>query len=182
MKAYKFSLAFFLICFTSLLLGCSESINPEEQTKKLFALLQKHDLDKCVTMTYFYHAKLTKLQEEPQFKHQEIINKIRSEIRDAYFNEHQNNGIVYVFSFPCRWEILETKPLAQEFPDGQTYNFYRVFTVVKYNSDKESPDSVPLLIKEGGFNYKVKEIILHCDFEATTGFYLGWGAEKHVPW
>lgn len=182
MRPRKMAPGLLLLLINFILLSCGDKVNPQEQAKILLTSLQHNNIDTCVDMTYAYQAKLAKLQDEPKFKHQELTAKYRHDIKEEFFNEHKHDSIVYVFSFPCQWKILETKTIPQETPDGQSYSLFRIFVAVNYTSDNQSPDSVPLLAKESSFKYKVKEIILHLDFETTTGLYLGWGTDKHVPW
>lgn len=174
-----------LLWINILLLSCSGGIVPQEQAKKLLTLLQNDNIDKCTEMVYVYQVNMQKIKTQPQFKQSELIINNLIEVKDKFFNERAINSIVYLFRFPCQWQILETKQMTQESSGIQfstPTTFYRVFALLKYNSMAESPDSVPLLFKEGGFSYKIKEVILHCDFEKNTGLYLGWGLEQHTPW
>jgi hypothetical protein len=182
MRLGKIAKGVFLTLLTMLLLSCSDTIDPVEQAKQFFTYLQSKDIDKCLQMSYAYQTQIAKLRDEPQFKQKELYSKVRHNIKEELFNEYKNDSIVYVFSFPCQWNILETKEMTVDTPDSPYSSMYRVFVVVKYTSDNQSPESVPLFNKEGTYNYKLKEIILHCDFEAATGLYLGWGTDKHIPW
>ena len=185
MKPIKLAKMLILLWCNIFLLSCGGGIVPEEQAKIFLTLLQRNNIDKCAEMVYFYQENLQKINKEPQFKKSELFAKNSNEIRNKYLNDSRTDSIVFIFKFPCQWQILETKHLMQE----PTYlqfaiplEFYSVFVLVKYNIISESPNSVPLLVKEGGFNYKVKEVFLHCDFEKSTGLYLGWGLDKHSPW
>jgi hypothetical protein len=173
-----------ILLLNFLLLSCGDSVVPEEQAKKFLTLLQNNDIDKCVEMVYAFQANLAKLQNEPDFRKNELIIKNRNEIKEEFLNEHKIESIVYIFRFPCHWQVLEAKQVTEEIPGVpfSATSLYRVFAVVKYNSMGESPESVPLFVKKGGFKYKIKEIILHCDFETKTGLYLGWGLDEHTPW
>jgi hypothetical protein len=174
-----------LLWLNIFVIACGGGIVPEDQAKIFLTLLQKDNINKCAEMVYYYQEKLQKIKNEPQFKQSELIANIRNEIKVKYLNERMTDSIVYIFRFPCQWHILESKELTQESTESLfaiPLSFYRVFAAVKYNSITESPDSVPLLFKEGGFSFKIKEIILHCDFEKDTGLYLGWGLEKYTPW
>jgi len=168
-----------------LLLSCGGGIVPQEQAKIFLTLLQNNNIDKCAEMVYVYQINMQKIKTQPQFKQNELLTNNLNEVKDKFLNEHATTSIVYLFRFPCQWQILETKQMTQE-SSGINFStpvtFFRVFAVLKYNSMAESPASVPLLFKEGGFSYKIKEIILHCDFEKNTGLYLGWGLEQHTPW
>ncbi len=186
MKAIRLVKVLILLWVNILLLSCGGGgIVPQEQAKKLLTLLQNANIDKCAEMVYVYQLNMHKIKTQPEFKQRELITNNLNEVKDKFFNEQATNSIVYLFRFPCQWQILETKQMTQE-SSGINFStpatFFRVFAVVKYNSVAESPDSVPLLFKEGGFSYKIKEVILHCDFEKNTGLYLGWGLEQHTPW
>jgi hypothetical protein len=185
MKPIRLAKGLILLWLNIFLLACGGGMVPEEQAKIFLTLLQKDNINKCAEMVYYYQENLQKIMNEPQFKQSELIANNRNEIKEKYLNERMTDSIVYIFRFPCQWQILETKQLTQESTDLQfsiPLSFYRVFALVKYNSISESPDSVPLLFKEGGFKYKVKEVYIHCDFEKNTGLYLGWGLDKHSPW
>ena len=186
MKAIRLVKVLILLWVNILLLSCGGSgIVPQEQAKKLLSLLQNANIDKCAEMVYVYQTNMQKIKTQPQFKQSELITNNLNEVKDKFFSEQATNSIVYLFRFPCQWQILETKQMTQE-SSGINFSapatFFRVFAVVKYNSMAESPDSVPLLFKEGGFSYKIKEVILHCDFEKNTGLYLGWGLDQPTPW
>ncbi len=187
MKPLKLSIGLLLILLNFLVLSCSSSevVKPEDQAKIFLTLLQNNNINKAAEMVYQFQANMAKLQNEPQFKKDEFIAKSRNEIKEKFLNEQSANSIVYLFRFPCQWQILETKQLTEEVPDMPftSITLNRIYAVVKYNSMPESPDSVPVVIKEeGGFKYKVKEIFFHCDFEKNTGLYLNWGLDKHTPW
>jgi len=185
MKPIRLAKGLILLWLNIFLLACGGGMVPEEQAKIFLTLLQKDNINKCAEMVYYYQENLQKIMNEPQFKQSELIANNRNEIKEKYLNERMTDSIVYIFRFPCQWQILETKQLTQESTDLQfsiPLSFYRVFALVKYNSISESPDSVPLLFKEGGYKYKVKEVFLHCDFEKNTGLYLGWGIDQHSPW
>ncbi len=186
-KPLKLSIGLLLILLNFLVLSCSSSevVKPEDQAKIFLTLLQNNNINKAAEMVYQFQANMAKLQNEPQFKKDEFIAKSRNEIKEKFLNEQSANSIVYLFRFPCQWQILETKQLTEEVPDMPftSITLNRIYAVVKYNSMPESPDSVPVVIKEeAGFKYKVKEIFFHCDFEKNTGLYLNWGLDKHTPW
>ena len=167
MKAIRLVNVLILLLVNILLLSCGGGgIVPQEQAKKFLTLLQNSDIDKCVEMVYAYQASLAKLQNEPQFRKNELIAKSRNDIKEEFLSEQKIESIVYIFRFPCHWQVLEAKQVTEETPGVpfSATSIYRVFVVVKYNSMGESPESVPLFVKKGGFKYKIKEIILHCDF------------------
>jgi hypothetical protein len=185
MKPIRLAKGLILLWCNIFLLSCGSGIVPEEQAKIFLTLLQRNNIDKCAEMVYYYQENLYKINKEPQFKKSELIAKNSNDIKDKYLNDSKTDSIIFIFKFPCQWQILETKYLIQEQSALQLsipLELYRVFVLVKYNSMNESPNSVPLLFKEGGFNYKVKELFLHCDFEKNSGLYLGWGLDKHTPW
>ena len=186
MKAIRLVNVLILLLVNILLLSCGGGgIVPQEQAKKLLTLLQNANIDKCAEMVYVYQINMQKIRTQPEFKQRELIASNLNDVKDKFFNEQATNSIIYLFRFPCQWQILETKQMTQESSGINLCiptTFFRVFAVLKYNSMAESPDSVPLLFKEGGFSFKIKEIILHCDFEKNTGLYLGWGLEQHTPW
>lgn len=175
----------FLIILIITSISCSNEDMSQKQIKLFLTSLQNLDIDQCVEMTYLYQVKMIAIQNEPQFKKDKMIDKIRNDIRTSILNQYENDSIVYVFRFPCQWQILETKIISQESANGPFSNissFYRVFVAVRYNSIENSPESVPLINKDDKSVYKIKEIILHCDFDPETELYMEWGLDKHIPW
>jgi hypothetical protein len=181
-KPQKF---FILIVLTFLFLSCGKGLKLDEQAATLLTLLQNKNYDGCVMMTHMFHSKMATFQGEPQFKQQELAIKVSSDIKDQFFNQDSYTSIAYLFRFPCQWQTFEAKKATVEGSDGMSYNVYRVFALVKYNSMDQSPEASPFLVKPESINYnnyKVKEIIFHCDLDPDTGWYMGWGTDKHVPW
>ena len=176
------------ICFILLVvsqLSCSIDQNVEKKAKEFINSAQNLDIDKCVEKSSLYQTRLATIQNEPQFKKDQLIAEISNEIRRTILNQYDNDSIIYVFNFPCQWQILETKKLSQETSTGVISSFteyYRVFIAIKYNSIENSPASIPLINKDYKSKYNIKEIILHCDFDPETKLYLGWGLDSHTRW
>ncbi|MGA9756698.1 MAG: hypothetical protein WBV23_16310 [Desulfobaccales bacterium] len=175
----------FIILLTVNLLSCGGQNNPEEQAKILFTSLQNHNIEKCIEMAYAYQVNLAKIQDEPQFKKEKLIEKNRNEIRTTIFNQYELDNIAYIFRFPCQWQIVEIKNINQESP-GELFSnissINRVFVVVAYKSIDNSPESVPLINNDYKSKFKIREIILHCDFDPDSGLYMRWGLEKYTQW
>jgi hypothetical protein len=167
------------------LLSCGRRDNPEEQAKLFLNTLQNLNIEKCIEMAYLYQVNLAKFQDEPQFKKEMLIEKYRNEIRTTMFNRYENDNIVYIFRFPCQWQIVEIKNVNQESSSELFSNITsinRVFVVVAYKSIDNSPESVPLINNDYKSMYKIKEITLHCDFDPDSGLYMRWGLDKHTQW
>jgi len=175
----------FIILLTANLLSCGGQNNPEEQAKIFLTAMQNLDIEKCIEMSYLYQENLAKIQGEPQFKKENLINKSRDEIRTTMFNQYELNNIVYIFRFPCQWKIIEIKNINQESSSvlfSNTSSINRIFIVVTYKSIDNSPESVPLINNNYKSKYNIKEIILHCDFDPNSGLYMTWGLDKHTQW
>jgi len=175
----------FIILFIVNLLSCSKHDNREEQAKLFFTSLQNLNIEKCIDLTYLYKVNLAKFHDEPHFKKEHLIEKNRDEIRKTMFNQYENDNIVYIFRFPCQWQIVEIKHINQESPSELFYTMSsvtRVFVVVTYKSIDNSPESVPLINNDYKAMYKIKQIILHCDFDPDSGLYIKWEVDKHTQW
>jgi hypothetical protein len=176
------SLFLILLAITSLSCGSEEKL--EERARLFITSLQNLDIDKCIEMSYVFQSKLAAISNEPQFKKDKLIENIRNEFISGIFNKYEHDNIVYVFRFPCQWQIIETKYVSQEsnslFQNIST--IYRVFVHIKYNSMDNSPESAPLINKDYKLTKKIKEIILHCDFDPDTGLYMEWGVDRHTLW
>jgi len=175
----------FLLLSIVALMSCGSNQNIEEQAQEFIKAIQNLDIDKCVESSYPFQTKLAAIQNEPQFKKDKLIADISNEIRRTILNQYDNDNIIYIFNFPCKWQILETKKLSQETTSGMlssSTEYYRVFVEVKYNSIDNSPVSVPLINKDNRGKYNIREIILHCDFDPDTKLYLGWGLDSHTKW
>jgi hypothetical protein len=184
MRLALMSRKLFIILLLIASLACGSGGNPEEQAKLFLSSLQKLDIDKCIEMSCVYQSRLAAISNEPQFKKDNLIAQYRNELLSGILNKYENDNIVYVFRFPCQWQIIEAKNISQE-SDGifsNNSNFQRAFVVIKYNSMDNSPESAPLINKDYKSAYKIKEIILHCDFDPNTGLYMGWGLENHTQW
>ena len=185
MKLNMISKLFFIILLIVNLLSCSKQDNPEERAKLFFTSLQNLNIEKCIEMTYLYQANLAKFHDEPLFKKEHLIEKNRDEIRKTMFNQYENDTIVYIFRFPCEWQIVEIKHINQENSNelfSTISSITRVFVVVSYKSIDNSPESVPLINNDYKSMYKIKEIIFHCDFDANSGLYMKWDLDKHTHW
>ena len=172
-----------VLLMTPLSCGLDQTI--DNQAEVFINSVQNLDIDKCVEMSNLYQVKLAGLQNEPQFKMEQMIADISTEVRKTILNQYDNDSIIYVFNFPCQWQILETKKLSQEICSGvlsTVTEYYRVFVSIKYNSLEKSPSSIPLINKNYNSRYNIKEIILHCDFDPETKLYLGWGLDSHTRW
>jgi hypothetical protein len=184
MKLPSLSTRLFLLLLVLTALSCGSQEKQGEQAKLFLSSVQNHHIDQCIEMTYMFHAKLASISNEPQFKKDKMVEDIRNEIRSGILNQYENDNIIYVLKFPCQWQIMETKKVTQEstglFSNVSTIN--RVFVGVKYNSMDNSPESSPLINKNYKSSYKIKEMILHCDFDADTGLYMDWGVDSHTQW
>ena len=175
----------FIILLIVNLLSCSKQDNREEQAKLFFTSLQNLNIEKCIDMTYVYHANLAKYHDEPYFKKANLIEKNRDEIRKTMFNQYENDNIVYIFRFPCEWQIVEIKHIIQESSSelfSTMSSITRVFVVIVYKSMDNSPESVPLINNDYKAVHKIKEIIFHCDFDPDSGLYIKWEVDKHTQW
>ena len=175
----------FIILLIVNLLSCGGGDNPEEQAKIFLTSLQNLNIEKCIEMTYLYQVNLAKFKDEPQFKKEKLIEKCRDEIRTTILNQYENDNIVYIFRFPCQWQIVEIKNINQESSSDLFSNISsinRYFVVVSYKSIDNSPESVPLINNDYKSIYKIKEIILHCDFDPDSGLYMTWTLDKHTNW
>ena len=185
MKLNMISKLFFIILLIVNLLSCGKQDNREEHAKLFFTSLQNLNIEKCIEMTYLYQANLAKFHDEPLFKKEHLIEKNRDEIRKTMFNQYENDNIVYIFRFPCQWQIVEIKNINQESSSDLFSNISsinRYFVVVSYKSIDNSPESVPLINNDYKSIYKIKEIILHCDFDPDSGLYMTWTLDKHTHW
>jgi hypothetical protein len=185
MKVRMIAKLIFLVLLIVNLLSCGSRDTPEEQAKRFFTALQNLDIEKCIEMAYPYQANLAKIQDEPKFKKEKLIEQYRNEIRKTIFNKYENDNIVYVFRFPCQWQIVEIKNINQDssvelFSNVSSVN--RVFVAITYKSIENSPESVPLIDNDYKSMSKIKEIILHCDFDPDSGLYMKWGLDKHAQW
>lgn len=181
----KVSRLLFVLVLLMTPISCGFDPGIENQAEAFIHSIQNLDIDKCVEMSNLYQIKLAGIQNEPQFKMDQMIAAITTEIRKTLLNQYDNDSIIYVFNFPCQWQILETKKLSQEICSGvlsTTNEYYRVFVSIKYNSMEKSPASIPLINKDYNSKYNIKEIILHCDFDPETRLYLGWGLDNHTRW
>ncbi len=189
MKAQRIWLGFLLLGLSLLLLSCGRS-GPtlDDQAKNLLTLIQNKNYDKCVELSQLYYFNMQKYKDQPQFKQKEMALRVASDTRNELFNEIRPQSIAYLFRFPCQWQLVEHLETTIEVGDGQftqTVPVYRVFGVVKYQAMEQSPEAAPLVVKPEEINYnnyKVKEIVFHVDLDPGTGWYMGWGTHKHVPW
>jgi len=184
MRLALISRRLFIILLLINSLACNSGGIPEERAKLFLTSLQHLDINKCIEMSYVFQNRLAAISNEPQFKKDKLIEQYRHEVISGIFNQYENDNILYIFRFPCQWQIIETKDVAQG-SEGMFSNIssiQRVFVVVKYNSMENSPESAPLINKDYKSSYKIKELILHCDFDPNTGLYIDWGVEHHTKW
>ena len=175
----------FILLLIINLSSCDSQSSLEEQAKIFFTSLQDLNIDKCVDMTYAYQVNLAKIQGEPQFKKDNLIGECRNEIRKTILNQYDNNNIVHIFRFPCQWRIVEIKEANQESSNGifcNTSSVRRIFVAVSYKSIDNSPESVPLINNDSTLMYKIREILLHCEFDPDSGLYMSWGLDKDTRW
>jgi len=185
MKLFNITRSIILILIVFIQMSCGNEDSIEKRAKMFFTSLQNLDIDDCVEMSYLYKTKVDAIQNEPQFKKNKLIADIALDIKKTTFNQYYNDSIVYVFRFPCQWNILEIKILSLESSNSLFTNIsdiYRVFVAVNYNSIENSPVSVSLITEDTKSEYHIKEIILHCDFDKETKLFLGWGLESHNRW
>ena len=176
---------FLLLFLITGLMSCGVDSSVDDQAKEFITSVQNLDIDRCVLMSNLYQTKLAGIENEPQFRIGKLADDISNEIRRTILNQYDNDNIIYVFRFPCKWKILESKKISQETTSSiipGIVDYYRVFVLIKYNSIDNSPISVPLINKDFKSQYNIKEIILHCDFDPETKLYLGWGLDSHTRW
>lgn len=157
------------------------------QIRTIIEAANKKDVDFFFNNNLYYKIMLQNIEQNmPKFKQDQGKKQLYDDLKNnilTYTIRMSDPGIVelcMLFSFPCRWKIIETRE--EKRGEVRTISYIEV----NYNTPQQSPRGNDMggvsPFKPGDFNYDlfcpIKKLILCIDIDGKTGLFARADVDK----